>query len=294
MQTADITVAIATLNRPKSLARCLDGVLKGLVLPAEIIIVDQSRDNATQSLIAEAFRGVGRIIYMRQEQRGLSASRNAAIKCARQPIIAFTDDDCVPDSVWVSSIEKAFAASLAPDAVAGRVLPLGPAEPGTFVVSPREGRTRADWRGKRIPWLVGTGGNFAARRDKFSLSGMYDERLGAGAPGKAAEDSEMIYRLLRAGACIRYEPDAIVYHERQSKAQRLASRWTYGHGIGALCGIWLRRGDPFAFWMLAYWLLGLFREMPGILVRRQWMEANQRIQNLRGTASGLAYGLFAG
>lgn len=294
MRMADITVAIATLDRPESLARCLDGVLNGLVLPAEIIIVDQSRENATQSHIAGTDRGDGRIIYVRQERCGLSASRNAAIRCARQPIIAFTDDDCVPDGVWVSSIERAFAASPSPDAVAGRVLPLGPAKPDTYGVSPREGRTRTDWRGRRIPWLVGTGGNFAARRDWFSRIGMYDQRLGTGAPGRAAEDADMIYRLLRAGACIRYEPDAIVYHERQGKAQRLASRWTYGHGIGALCGMWLRRGDPFAFWMLGYWLLGLFREMPGILVRRQWMETYQRIQNLHGTFSGFAYGLFAG
>ena len=83
MRTADITVAIATLDRPESLARCLDGVLNGLVLPAEIIIVDQSRENATQTLIAGTDRGDGRIIYVRQERCGLGKHPSTSTAAAR-------------------------------------------------------------------------------------------------------------------------------------------------------------------------------------------------------------------
>jgi GT2 family glycosyltransferase len=294
MRIAELTVAIATLDRPGSLARCLEAVLKGQALPAEIIVVDQSRDDATRSLIEEPKQGDVPIIYVRQKLHGLSASRNAAIGRASHPVVVFTDDDCVPDGGWVAAIDRAFAQSPAPDAVAGSVLALGPETSGTYMVSPREGRTHAGFIGKVIPWLIGTGGNFAIKREWFGRVGRYDERLGAGSPGKAAEDADLIYRLLRAGAFIRYEPDAIVYHERQSRAHRLMSRWSYGHGIGAFCGIWLRRGDIYAIRILGYWLFSLGRELAGIVARRKWLEAYQRVLSLQGTVRGLMYGLLSG
>ena len=41
-QYAELTVAIATLDRPVALARCLDALEVGSLLPAEIVVVDQS------------------------------------------------------------------------------------------------------------------------------------------------------------------------------------------------------------------------------------------------------------
>jgi GT2 family glycosyltransferase len=284
---------VATLDRPQGLARCLDALIAGTLLPAEIIVVDQSQHNATQSAVEQYQVSAVPIRYIRCERRGLSASRNVSIVHAQCPAIAFTDDDCVPDQGWVAALDRAFAAAPAPDAVTGRVLPLGPKTPDTYVVSPRERNTPADFRGQAIPWLIGTGGNFALRREWFDRVGRYDERLGAGSLGRAAEDADLFYRLLRAGAHVHYEPGALVYHERQSRAQRLASRWNYGHGIGAFCGIWFQRGDRYILRVLGYWLLSLGRELIGGVYHLEWMEAYQRVLSLRGTARGLLYGLQA-
>jgi GT2 family glycosyltransferase len=291
MRIANLTAAIATLDRPGDLARCLDALLVGEVLPAEVVIVDQSANDATHSVVEQ--RRVSRvpIQYIRQQRRGLSASRNAAIACANYPIVAFTDDDCVPDHGWIAAIDRAFASPPSPDAVSGRVLPLGPEAPDTYVVSPRKSTTRADFRGKIAPWIVGTGGNFAVKREWFNRIGGYDERLGAGSPGKAAEDADLLYRLLRSRAHIRYEPDAIIYHKRQSIGQRLASRSSYGYGIGSFCGLWLRQSDPYIIRILGSWLCRQCWELAGLLGRRQWMQAYQRWLSLRGTVCGLAYGL---
>jgi GT2 family glycosyltransferase len=291
MQIADLTVAISTFERPDGLTRCLDAVLGGKVLPAEVIIIDQSENDLTRSLIESRQTGPVSIVYVHQERRGLSASRNAAINRAKRPVLAFTDDDCVPDGGWIAAIESTFAAPSPPDAATGRVLPFGPDEPATYSVSPRDSVARADFTGRLIPWLVGTGGNFALKREWLDRVGTYDERLGVGSPGKAAEDADLFYRLLRAGACVRYEPDALVYHERQSKSRRIASRWSYGYGIGAFCGIWLRKGDLYATRILGYWLFSLCRELIGVVVRWEWMEAYQRLLSLQGTARGLIYGL---
>jgi glycosyltransferase involved in cell wall biosynthesis len=291
VRTANLSVAIATLDRPEGLAECLDALLLGEVLPAEVIVVDQGEDDQAQAVVARRSGGSVPITNVRQARRGLSASRNAAIERARCEFLAFTDDDCVPDRGWVGAVEAAFVSSGAPDAVTGRVLPLGPATPGTFVVSPRESTARADFSGKHIPWLIGTGGNFALRRDWFARVGRYDERLGVGSPGRAAEDADLFYRLLQRGARFRYEPAAVVYHRRQSRSQRLASRWGYGHGIGAMCALRLCERDSYGVRILGFWLASLSRELGAALAHGEWLEAQQRLLGLQGTVRGLIYGL---
>jgi glycosyltransferase involved in cell wall biosynthesis len=263
-------------------------------LPAEIIVIDQSSDNLTESAIAGCEMQGAPVIYVRQERRGLSASRNTAAARATQPIIAFTDDDCVPHRQWVATIDAVLAAPSQIDVVTGRVLPLGAAAPGLFAVSLRESTARVEFHGKTLPWHAGSGGNAAMRRRWFERVAGCDERLGAGSPGRAAEDMDIFYRLLCAGACIQYNPDVIVYHERQTRAQRLASCWGYGYGMGAFCGLWLRRRDLYALRMLGCWLSLQGRELAGgILHRRGWLHVYQRGLRLCGAVRGLLYGLSA-
>lgn len=290
-RVAEMSVAISTLDRPDSLARCLDALLAGEVLPAEVIILDQSQNDATRLIVAQRQVSTVPIIYIHQKRRGLSASRNAAIVRASFPIIAITDDDCVPDSGWIAAIERTFASPTAPHALTGRVLPLGPETPGTFAAATRTSTVRTEYSGKALPWLIGSGNNFAVKKDWFSCVGGCDERLGVGSPGKAAEDMDLFYRHLRAGARIRYEPDALVYHQRQSTNQRLATRWSYGYGIGAFCSMWLRRGDLYTVGILSHWVAWQCWEFAVAAVRLQWMQAYQRLLSLRGTARGMAYGL---
>lgn len=288
-----MSLAIATLERPASLSECLDAVLGGTAVPSEVVVVDQSHDERTAQAVARREWGATRAVYIRQARRGLSASRNAAIAQATRPVMAFTDDDCLPHHGWLEAIERAFTSSPHLDAVTGRVLPLGPPAPGTYAISSRLSEARVDLVGRCVPWLVGTGGNFAVRREWFGRIGTFDERLGAGAPGRAAEDADVFNRLLLAGATVRYEPDAIIYHRRQDRTRRLATRWAYGHGIGALCGLGVRRRDPYAMRDLGSWVVNLAREGGRGLVRRDWDAVYQRGLSLAGTMRGLVYGLTA-
>ncbi len=293
---AQLSVAVATLDRPEALCRCLDGLLNGEVLPAEVIVVDQGRGDVAIStsgppVIARYAQGPLKVVYVRQERRGLSAARNRAIAAARYPIVAITDDDCLPRADWIATLERDFSGPDAPDVVTGRVLPLGPARPGLYVVSARESTRRTWFRGKVTPWLVGTGGNCAVRSAWLQKVGGYDEQLGVGSPGRAGEDADLFYRLLRAGARIQYDPDCVIYHERQSKERRQASRWSYGYGVGALCGTWLRRGDLFAMRMLGQWLVTQAWALAGSLRKREWWLAYTRLLSLGGIPPGLLYGL---
>src|SRR6476620_7939643 len=106
---ADVSVAIPTLNRPDRLTRCLDAIFAGETLPQEVVVVDQGDDEVARTVL-EPYGTYGAVlIYVRQERRGLSASRNAAFMRATRPIVAVTDDDCVPGPGWIAAILAAFS-----------------------------------------------------------------------------------------------------------------------------------------------------------------------------------------
>jgi hypothetical protein len=212
--------------------------------------------------------------------------------------VAVTDDDCIPDPSWLAVIERVFQAVDAPDVLTGRVLPLPPEGERTEPVSLRVSTERRDFRGRALPWEVGSGNNFALRRDRldrfdqFDHIGGCDERLGPGSPVQGGVDMDLFYRLLRAGARIRYEPDSLVFHERQTRADRLARRPMYGRGMGACCALWLRQGDPYALRVLAGWLALRFGRIGRDLLKGYGKGIYEEILVLGGTAKGLVQGFL--
>ena len=285
----DITIAIATAGRPDELSRCLDAIAGGTAQPREIVVVDQSADDRSEAVVRERAERGAAIRRVPQERLGLSASRNAGVASASTTLVAVTDDDCVPADDWVAAISSAFSGPGRPHAVTGRVLPLGSDADG-YAVSSRTSTEAADYHGRHLPWLVGTGANMAVRRDWWNRIGGFDERLGVGTRGAAGEDLDFLHRLLRAGAVVRYEPQAVVYHERQTKSRRRGTRSTYGRGVGACCSAWLRDGDLSGLVILGHWLGMRGRLLAGAARRRDWNRVEEELLVLRGTTAGLAYG----
>jgi O-antigen biosynthesis protein len=286
-----ITVAIATLNRPNNLARALDALARGEMLPHQVIVVDQSSGTESRSVV-EGMLDRLPLLYVHSRRLGLSHNKNVAIKLATCPYIAFTDDDCVADPWWVLTLARGFGDADAPVGLSGRVLPLGPERPGLFAVSSRTDQQPATYTGKAPPWQVGTGGNMAVSASWLRRVHGFDERLGAGAPLQAGEDIDIIYRLLGAGARWRYEPQAIIYHERQTLQRRIATRYGYGMGIGAFLAFRLGARDPYAVRLLLNWLLTRSWELAGHIRRREVRQVREEALFLLGTVAGLFRGLI--
>ena len=292
MLSTDVAVAVATCGRPDGLARCLELVTAGTAQPGELIVVDQAPSPGARRAV-EACTAVP-VRYVEQPRRGLSASRNLALSLATRPVLAVTDDDCAPDPGWVAAIAAAVDRRPEPAAVTGPVLPLGPQPPGMHGVSFRDRADAVDFRAPAIPWATGSGANFAARTHALRAIGGWDERLGTGTPGRAAEDSDLLYRILRDGGTVRYEPAAVVRHEWQTWSRRLATRWSYGFGIGAMCGLWLRQGDWFTLRMLGAYARLHVRPLARAAVRRDRDELVERWRALASVGPGLVYGLRVG
>jgi GT2 family glycosyltransferase len=288
--TIGISVGVSTRNRPDALARCLDALLNGERRPAEILVVDQSDDEAVAAVLSPRRAAGVPIVHVRQRRLGLSAARNEMLRRATSEVLAVTDDDCVPDKTWVAALEGGFSRHPVPEAVTGRVLALGPEQPGTYAVSLRSGTTPRDFTAPAIPWDVGTGANFAVRRTRLQSLGGYDRRLGAGSAGYAGEDLDLYHRLLRAGSRIRYTPDAVVYHERIAEERRMATRWSYAFGIGALCGLLLGRRDRYGLTILLHWGRRIASRLLRAAFGLDLLHLRQAALSASGTARGLLYG----
>jgi GT2 family glycosyltransferase len=274
------SLVVCTRDRPSAAERCLLAVAAGTALPDEVVLVDQGDAELPRAFAALTAAGV-ELNHHRVERMGTSRARNRGIAAARNELVVFTDDDCVPDARWLEHLLPAAAAGGA----SGRVLPLPDETPGLVPVSSRVANERRTFRpgDRTLPWEVGTGGNLAARRDYLDRVNGFDERLGPGTPFAAAEDIDLIDRLLQAGCEFVYEPGAVVLHEMKTRRDRLRTRYPYGRGMGAFLALRSGAAEP----TRAYLSLQGRSLLRGASRLRAWQTA-EGICTLGGFAAGFA------
>jgi glucosyl-dolichyl phosphate glucuronosyltransferase len=158
-------------------------------------------------------------------------ARNVGIKASHSDIIAFTDDDSIPDRRWIEELVKIYLYSDA-IAVGGKVLPVWLTDEPSFL--PEE-----------LYWLVGAthekifkdavaevrntfGPNMSYKKNVLESVGYFDERLGfRGADNylsrMGGEEQDLGLRVLnKYGKGIIYNPEAIVYHDVPKAKTELA------------------------------------------------------------------------
>ncbi len=293
MPATPIAVAISTRNRPEALRRCLESLRRGQLLPSEVVVTDQSHGPETRVVVQEAHEAGMPIRYVRARAGGLGASQNDAVATTTAALITVIDDDCIADEAWLAEIARAFDEDDDLALLGGAVLPLGPDAPDAYPVSTRTSTHPRDFLGPSPPWDVGSGNNFALRREWFERIGGCDERLGPGAPLRGGLDMDLFYRLLRAGGRARYEPRVVVLHERATRQGMLERASDYGYGMAAAIGIWLRSGDRFGWAVLGAWLRMRTRLLALGLLRGRWLVVQEEALVLRGTVQGLLRVWFA-
>jgi len=197
-----VSVVVPTCGRPRLLERCLDALARQQSAAGffEIIVVDDRPSLETQmvcrSWAAAVIRAGNDMQYVASPgPHGPAAARNRGWKLARSEIVAFTDDDTVPDASWLSNGLKALHDSLG--AVCGRIVMPIPERP-TDYERDASGLVRAEF----------VTANCFCRKAVLERVGGFDERF------KLAwrEDSDLQFRILETGARIGYAEDAVVVH----------------------------------------------------------------------------------
>lgn len=100
-----VSIAVCTRNRRAYLERCLTALLPAVSDRAELVVVDDASTDGTATYLqslAAAHRAL-RVVTL-AARAGVSDARNAALDAARGEIIAFTDDDCIPEPAWLQEI----------------------------------------------------------------------------------------------------------------------------------------------------------------------------------------------
>jgi len=212
----DVSVVVATRNRPDSVLRLLDALERQTLdrRRFEVVIVDDGSRDGTAAVLRDP--RVDRTL--RQEpSRGPASARNLGWRAAAAPLVAFTDDDCRPEPGWLEAGLRAHAA--APDAVVqGRTQP----DPGEehLLTRPRARSIRVEQLG---PFFE-TCNIFYPRPLLEHLDG-FDETI----PTAGSEDTDLALRSFEQGARAVFAPDALVSHAVHeftlADAVRFTVRW---------------------------------------------------------------------
>ncbi len=198
-----VSVVVPTWRRPALLERCLEALVRQTLPPLhyEIVVCDDGPDEATRALverIADAHRARG--LHVRYlpitATQGPAGARNAGWREARGDIIAFTDDDTIPDQRWLEAGLRAVAGEGACAASGTIVVPL-PERPTDYEAD-ASGLERAEFATANV---------FVNHSALIAVHG-FDERF----TSAWREDSDLQFSLLDAGGRIVKAQEAIVVH----------------------------------------------------------------------------------
>ena len=199
-----VSVVVPTYRRPQLLQRCLEALLAQDIDPStyEVIIADDAACKQTRALveqIAHDHCAVRRGIPVRwlpvMGMHGPAAARNVGWRAALGSLVAFTDDDCVPDPCWLQEGLKACSNGVA--GAWGRVVVPLPPNPTDY--------ERNEAGLERAPFVTA---NCFYRRTVLEEIGGFDERFRTA----WREDSDLYFTLLQRGERLERAHKAIVMH----------------------------------------------------------------------------------
>lgn len=211
MDAVAVSVVVPVRNARAWLPSLFDALARQTVADFEVIVADDgSTDGATDGLESDD----GRVRVVREPAVNVYHARNAGVREARAPVIAFCDADCRPEPGWLAA---GLAALEGAELAAGRVR--------FDVPQPRTVWTLLDIDGtkdheRQVRQGVAETANLFVKRDVYEALGGFDD----GQPGFG--DFDFVQRAVRSGARLVYAPDAVCWHPARVDARAyLVNAW---------------------------------------------------------------------
>jgi glycosyltransferase involved in cell wall biosynthesis len=216
-----VSVAVSTYQRADRISRLLRSLSRQTLPPTDFEVVvydDGSRDDSVatiRQLIPEL--GYPLRLIEGSANRGPAAGRNEAWRAASAPVVAFTDDDCVPDADWLRVGLQAFD-DPAVDVVVGRVEPapdqLGDLGPFSRTLRVSDARFFAT-------------ANCFYRRSALEAADGFDEQFRRA----AGEDTDLGLRVLGEHGRAQFAISALVHHDVRRSDVRASAREAWSKWI---------------------------------------------------------------
>ncbi|WP_119169277.1 glycosyltransferase family 2 protein [Algihabitans albus] len=228
-----VSIVVCTRDRADDLMRCL-AAIRALDCPpslqVDVVVVDNGSRDRTAEVVASAAEGSPipmRRVYLAEP--GLARARNAGIQASLGDYILFTDDDCLVATDWLASAIRVMQTEPSIGLAGGQVRLHNSRDlPETIKPSPDLERPNgsADLHGLLL------GCNMVIRRSVLDEIGLFDPRFGAGSRFKSSEDTDMVYRVYRAGFGVIYNPQFVVSHNHGRRSLPEIRRLHRGYRIG--------------------------------------------------------------
>lgn len=285
-----LSVVIPTFRRPDQLltaARSAFAQTGMADVAYELVVVDNCPDNSAADAI-EMLRAEAPIPFtgLSEPQPGVANARNAALRVARAPKIAFLDDDEIADPNWLSELLAAHTRLDAP-IVFGRVvarLP-DPDHAHAGFLSDFFSRDAGDEE-RLLDDFYGCGNCLLDRQ----ALGLPPEPFDARANEIGGEDDYLFAPLLRAGVRFGWAPSARVWEVVPPSRARLRyilrRSFAYGQSPSQACAA----AKPTDYLGVAFWMgMGLAQSAGyGLAAAGAWIiRAPQRLALLDRAVKGL-------
>ena len=203
-----VSVIIPTYNTAAYIGDALDSVFAQTRTDYEVIVVnDGSPDTERLEQVLAPYRE--RITYIKQENRGPSGARNAAIRAARAPLLALLDSDDLWEPHYLAVQMTALERDPTIDVIYPNALIFGDApEAGRMFmeVCPSDGDVTFEALATaRCTVMV----SVLMRREVIFRAGLFDESF------RGPEDFDLWLRVLKHGGRISYHRQVLVRYRRR-------------------------------------------------------------------------------
>lgn len=248
-----VSVVVACYLRAERLPRLVEALARQTFPDFELILIDQTGDPAVGSAVGSTPFPTRVLKWEPPERRShpaentppsnASGARNHGALHAAASIVAFTDDDCVPEPEWVEKISLALRSDPSVIMTTGQ---------NTSIRHPNDTSVEVRKRGRQSTMITAaTAGSssLAVRRSVFLELGGFDTSIGPGTDTPGCEDVHLIYRFLdhaeKTGSWVTGRTDAIVIDDLPGGLGGLHRRWRYMVSQGAVMERQARMyGDP--------------------------------------------------
>ena len=217
-----VSVVMPAYNVARYIAEALDSVFAQTFTDYEVFVVNDGSPD-TDELERALAPYSERVNYIKQENRGVSAARNAALRAARGRLVAQLD----PDDVWEPEFLSTLVGELDRDPSLDMIFP----DAVIFGESPDAGRRLFDvnpCEGEvTLESLIGqrcTVPSFAViRREALERAGLYDETL------RASEDYDLWLRVVASGGRLAYTRRVLARVRRRRGSHTSDPVWMCEH-----------------------------------------------------------------
>jgi glycosyltransferase involved in cell wall biosynthesis len=265
------SVVICTRDRPEQLEQCLEAVSRLNYPQVDVLVVDSAPSQDEARLVAARWGAR----YLAEPIIGASRARNRGARACGTEVVAFLDDDSIPEPGWLSAVAREF---LDPEvmAVSGRVFPVQVETEAEHLFERVGGFDVGGQRwelDRRHPlWFelgnfcLGNETNIAFRRLVFDVLPGFSERLGRGTGMvEGCEGSYLLFSLLHRGYRVIYTPEAVVRHPFPRTIPQLRARWMTDCSAATAYMTLLFVEEPRYRWAVTRYMIGALRGK-----RRAW------------------------